>query len=376
MVHFPLDTQCIGVNDEMKQQFASVNQTVGKPVLNTMSSYGSDTLKTIENGVVPETRMKDADTVQSFCRRLIDNDDKRSFKRSRVNGLVDGNPPYRLSKLKEAARADACNVNWGIARAYMEAGVGAFYDLFSEAPGYFSIITSHGDDEHRDEYGRILSEEADKVIVKDAVIDYNMQRSQDQMVLHGCGPLMFENTQDVLPRAVNTGDLKVPEFTKSDTHYWEVCMLQIDYYPPELYAFIKDSEAATAVGWDVEYTKNVISNAMDVKTQPGIRYEWEFYQQELKNNSLAYYDDSKINRLAHVFWKEFDGRITPRRHRGTWTTRFRPRTNGAGMTPRLTPASNSYFVPLDVTPRGTNVCIRCISTEATADTITLSLVWV
>ena len=275
-----------------------------------MSSYGSDTLKTIENGVVPETRMKDADTVQNFVRRLIDNDERRSFKRSRVNGLIDGNSPYRLSKLKEAGMAGNCNVNWGIARAYMEAGVGAFYDLFSEAPGYFSIITSHGDDEHRDEYGRILSEEADKVIVKDAVIDYNMQRSQDQMVLHGCGPLMFENTQDVLPRAVNTGDLKVPEFTKSDTHYWEVCMLQIDYYPPELYAFIKDATAASQVGWDVEYTKNVISNAMDVKTQPGIRYEWEFYQQELKNNSLAYYDDSKINRLAHVFWKEFDGRIT------------------------------------------------------------------
>lgn len=275
-----------------------------------MSSYGSDTLKTIENGKVPQTRMRSADTVQNFVRRLVDNDERRAFKRSRVNGLVDGNPPYRLSKLKEAGRADACNVNWGIARAYMESGVGAFYDLFSEAPGFFSITTSHGDDEHRDEYCRIMSEEADKVLVNDNVVDYNMQRSQDQMVLHGCGPLMFENGQDVLPRAVNTGDLKVPEFTKSDTHYWETCMVQIDYYPPELYAYIKNEQAASAVGWDVEYTKNVIQNAMDVKTQPGIRYEWEFYQQELKNNSLAYFDDSKINRLAHVFWKEFNGRIT------------------------------------------------------------------
>ena len=224
--------------------------------------------------------------------------------------MVNGNPPYKLSKLKEAGLAGNCNVNWGIARAYMESGTGAFYDLFSEAPGFFSIVTSHGDDEHRDEFSRILSSEADQIILKDPVWDYNVQRSQDQMVLHGNGPLMFEDAFQVLPRAVNTGDLKVPEFTKSDTHYWEACMLQIDYYPPELYEFIKDPEYASKVGWYVEYTRNVIQNAMDVKTQPGIRYEWDFYQQELKNNSLMYYDDSKINRLAHVFWKEFDGKIT------------------------------------------------------------------
>lgn len=275
-----------------------------------MPSDNTATLKTIENGVVPKCRMENAAAVQDFVRRLAYADDKRAFKRSRVEGLVAGNPPYKLSKLKEAGRADAANVNWGVARAYMEAGVGAFYDLFSEAPGYFNIITSFGDDEYRDEYSRIMSAEADRIFIKDPVMDYNMQRSQDQMVLHGCGPLMFEGAYQVLPRAVNTGDLKVPEFTKSDTHYWETCMLQIDYYPPELYDFIKDEAAAIAVGWDIEYTKNVIQNAMDIKLQPGIRYEWEFYQQELKNNSLAYYDDTKVSRLAHVFWTEFDGRIT------------------------------------------------------------------
>ncbi len=60
----------------------------------------------------------------------------------------------------------------------------------------------------------------------------------------------------------------------------------------------------------MEYTKRVIENAMDIKFQHGISYDWEFYQQELKNNSLSYYDDSKVSRIAHVFWKEFDGRIT------------------------------------------------------------------
>lgn len=277
-----------------------------------MSAYDSNQLKTLNPDLsVPYTRMQDAESVQSFMRRLIDDDEKRSRKRSLVNGLVDGNPPYRRGDLLKANRADACNVNWNISRAYLESATGAFYDLYSEAPGYFSIRTSFGrTEDEKEQSSRIMSEEADRIISLDPVFDYVMQQSIWNMVLHGCGPLLFEDAFKILPRAFACGDLKLPEFTYSDTHYWEVCGVQVVYYPPELYAFIKDEEAAEAMGWNVEYTKEVIKYAMDIRQTAGIQYEWEQYQQELKNNTLAYYDNSKICRLVHVLWKEFDGRIT------------------------------------------------------------------
>lgn len=277
-----------------------------------MSAYQSDYLETIRpDGTIPETRMKDAQSVQDFFRRCIDDDEKRSKKRALVNGLVDGNPPYRRTDLLKANRADAANVNWNISRSYLEAATGAFYDLYSEAPGFFSIRTAFGrSEDEKETFSRVLSEEADRIISLDPVWDYQMQQSIWNMVLHGCGPLLFEDAFKILPRAFACGDLKVPEFTYSDTHYWEVCGVQVVYYPPELYAFIKDEEAAEAMGWDVEYTKEVIKNAMDIRQTAGIQYEWEQYQQELKNNTLAYYDNSKICRVVHVLWKEFDGRIT------------------------------------------------------------------
>lgn len=276
-----------------------------------MSVYGSDSLLTIgQDGKVPDCRMKDARQTQDFARRLIDNDTRRSYKRSRVNGIVDGNPPFKLSLLRQANRADACNVNWGIPRSYLESAVGAFYDLFSEAPGFITFRTSYGTPEQRNQWSNDASALANDIIKKDTVFDYNMQLSQWDMVLHGCGPLFFEDYYTVLPRAVACGDLKVPEFTRSDTYYWDAGFIQITYYPPELFAFIQDEQAATAAGWDVAYVRRVIQNAMDIRVQAGIQYEWEFYQQELKNNSLNYYDDSKICRLALVFWKEFDGTIT------------------------------------------------------------------
>lgn len=275
-------------------------------------TYSGDALQTLNPDLsVPFTRMKDAQTVQDFFRRCIDDDEKRSKKRALVNGLVDGNPPYRRGDLLKANRADACNVNWNISRSYLESATGAFYDLYAEAPGYFSIATQYGkSNQERSDNSRIMSEEADRIISLDPVWDYQIQQSIWNMVLHGCGPMLFEDAYAILPRAFACGDLKVPDFTYSDTHYWEVGGVQGVYYPPELYSFIEDEQTATKMGWDVEYTKRVIAAAMDIRQTAGIQYEWEQYQQELKNNSLAYYDNSKICRLVHVFWKEFDGRIT------------------------------------------------------------------
>jgi hypothetical protein len=274
--------------------------------------YSSGSLATLDTKTLeaPTTRMKNAMEVQNFARRLINNDAKRSYKRSRLNGLIDGMPPYKASKLREQGRADAANVNWGRARSYMESGAGSFYDLFSEAPGFITISTSHGTPEQQQTWNSIMSEEADWMLKHNPVWDYEMSISIDNIVLHGVGPLMFEDAYRCLPKAFLCGDLKVPEFTKSDSFYWESAMIQATYYPTELYEFIQNEARAKAVGWYVEQTRKVIANAIGIRNESGIMYEWEFYQSELKNNALSYYDESKICRLAHVFWKEFDGRIT------------------------------------------------------------------
>lgn len=262
------------------------------------------------DGSVPETRMSNPASVQNVVRRFYDNDTRRNWKRARVNGLYDGNPPYSASKLRDEGRAERCNANWGTGRSYIESGVGAFYDLATEAPGHFSLEVDHGNFEQRTAWARILMTEADRVINNDGAWDYELQLSQTEMVLHGCGPLFFENPFSVLPRVVHCGDLKVPERTRACTKYWEIASIDLDYYPSELYEFINDPEAAGTVGWDVEHTREVIQKAMNLTQQDGRTYNWEFYQTELKNGSFTYYDETKICRLAHVFWKEFDGRIT------------------------------------------------------------------
>lgn len=269
------------------------------------------TLQTLpESGPPPECRMQDALATQAFVKRLSDNDGSRSKKRARVNGLVDGNPPYKAANLRAAGRAEACNVNWGTARSTLETSSGGFYDLSTEAPGIFDFLTDFGPQEQRGIWSSIACRHANKIIRDDPKWDAYEQKSQKQMVLHGVGPYVFEDSQTVFPKSILAGDLKVPEFTPSNTEDWDAASIEVTYYPPELYKFIQNAEAATTAGWDVKYTRRVIANAIDVRQQQDQNYDWEWCQQQMKNNSLTYYDDSKIVRVAHVFWREFDGRVT------------------------------------------------------------------
>lgn len=284
---------------------------MSEPVTGGSINGTDDGLRTIEDNVIPECRMKNAISTQDMVRRLIDDDEPRSRKRALVDGLVDGNPPYKAAKLRAAGRADAANFNAGTGRSYMESASGALYDLFSEAPGYVSVQTSHGNDEQKVEWSRSMSLEADVMFATDFNFNQDMQLSQLETTLHGTGPLFFENEHNVFPMSIETGDLLIPDRARSQLSRWELAAVLWNYHPPELYDFISNPPVSKQVGWRVGYTRKVIQTAMDEKTQDARNRNWEWYQTELKSNSFNYVSNAtKVCKLAHVLWKEFDGKIT------------------------------------------------------------------
>lgn len=276
-----------------------------------MADLGStDQLQSINDGVVPECRMHNAQGVQDLVQRLIRDDQRRARKRAEVDGLVDGNAPFNSAKLADANRKDAANFNDGTGRAFLESGAGAIYDLSTEAPGRVQIITTHGNSEQQVDYSRIMSEKADLMFVRDMSWDSREQTSQNETVLHGTGPYYFEDGYSVLPRSITSGNLLIPDTASSDPLEWEEAAILDSYSPPRLYQFISNPESAEKVGWNVEHTKLVIAAAMDQQKQLKSMYDWEWYQNQIKTNSLNYTDGVRMCKLAHVFWKEFDDRIT------------------------------------------------------------------
>lgn len=266
------------------------------------------------DATVPETRIKDAGKLQDILQGFIDKDLQggRSWKRAKVQSIVDGNPPYSAARLAKLGRKDATNVNFGTARSFLAQAEGIFFDLATEAPTMLVIRTDpkKGTEEQRVEWGNTMTEVAHDILNRNPKWQYVLQCSQKQMTLQGCGPLWFEDKHRIIPRQCIAGDLLVPENVESETDYWELSFIKVDYKVHELWKFIEDEDAATARGWDVDYVKQVIMHAVPKQQAAPYTQNWEWVQQQFKQNSYASFWDTDVIQCAHCWWVEFGGRIT------------------------------------------------------------------
>lgn len=280
---------------------------------------------------VPETRMQSATQARNIITRAIQYDQtQRDWKRARLKGLVDGNPPYTQANLVAAGRANECNVNWRIAKYFLTLAQGMVYDVFSQAESYptvkldpWAVAEAVGDqvgylpkDADVEAWSNVVTEEFDRLQRRDPSFDCTNQQSQGQSVLFGVGPLGFDDDLDWRPWSYEAKCLFVPDMAKSDQKFWEWAAIVVDYTPDKLYERIANPEAAQMRGWNIGATRRSIMYAHPL-TRTGVMYQnWSYHQDMLKNGSFYYADQSKMIRAAHFYFREFpkdgeeSGRIT------------------------------------------------------------------
>ena len=277
----------------------------------TFDGLGLRTLAS-DADVPPDCRMTSAHETYDLVQRYIDADERRAKKRALVDGLVDGNPPQNPARMRDAGLAPNTNVNWGTGASYLSATKGAYYDLGTEAPGTVAITVGGAwPDEKCAEWGEIMSRHADYEFMVDRNWDLRTQLSAWEMTLHGTGPFYWDDPHTVFPEAIATRQLLVDDMAKCETDEWESAAILFDYYPPRLYRKIVNEDTARDAGWRPQYTKLVIARAMPIEQRDGQQYDWEYYQNLLKTSSFGWTAQSdKVCKLAHVFWREFNNRIT------------------------------------------------------------------
>ena len=260
-------------------------------------------LENISEDGVPESRLNDASSVQSMVKSMIRADDRRSKVRAKVKGLVDGNAPYNSGELQRTGQSFRTNVNFREGESFLNMGMSAFFDVFSEVPTYATVKINHGDVNDSEKYSRIITEEFDRMQKKDGSFDYMMQLSQHEMVLYGTGPMIFEDSTDWRCKPMKSADLLVPEGTKSNVEDWDMCVVRSQYRAHELFKFIRNEKAAAKAGWTVDAAKKAIMGAHPDSI--GSNHTWEKTQQELRNNDLSYSSRCDVITVAHVFYREF-----------------------------------------------------------------------
>lgn len=261
----------------------------------------------LPSGSPPETRIGDAQQAKGIYQRLWRADlQYRAPKRATLNGLRDGNPPFRQADLDNAGMSHRCNINFRVSESYLNNAVGAFYDLFNEAPTYATIRLKKGSSEQIASWSRSVTLHFDWLCRGEPRFDYDAQRSQDEMVWHGKGPFVFQDIFDWRPSAILERQLLVPDMTLSDTSYWgNVAIIIMEYQVDELWQYIRNEREATMLGWNVERAKQAIINASPESSKGGMWNRWEYHQQMLKNGSAYYAGSSKTVSVSHVFCREF-----------------------------------------------------------------------
>ena len=131
------------------------------------------------------------------------------------------------------------------------------------------------------------------------------------MTLFGIGPMVFEDTLDWRCKPVKAGDLLVPERTKSNVNEWTVAVVRAVYQVHEMYGYIKNPEVAAEMGWNVESVRKAIMDSAPEEEGRNSSRQWEWYQQQIRNNDLSYSSRCNVIRVSHVYYREFPTDATP-----------------------------------------------------------------
>lgn len=275
---------------------------------NVSSITSEDDGKTFK---VPDSRIGTAADARSIIGVLTRAEQTRSLRRSKINGLLNGNRPWSQALLQSKGQGERTNLNLREGEGFVAAAKTPYYDLFREVDRYAQFTLDYGDEPTRQE------EWSDKVAMRYhyALDDWDglemaIQRSQYQMVVHGAGPMVWTNARDWRSESRMAGQILVPDDASADVEEWETCAIPRSYLPSDLWMEIKDESAATAAKWNVPAVKEAIMKAAPDSLQERFGSTWEYYEGEIRKGSAGYDNKSKRIFVVDLFQKEFTGKIS------------------------------------------------------------------
>jgi hypothetical protein len=258
---------------------------------------------------VPDSRIGSAADARSLVNKLKDGEWERSRRRARINGNLNGNRPW--PSLVGQGQADRANFNQREGEGFVAAAKTPYYDLVFEVDRYAKFtIDYEGEPSRISDWEEKVGTRYHYALDNWDGMDANFQRSQYQMVVHGVGPMAWEDARDWRSKSAMAGQFLVPDDASADIEEWETAAKPRSYLPSDLYDLIKDESAATAAKWNVDVVKQAIMSASEKIFQDTHGHKWEFYEAEIRRGAVAWNNKSKRIFVADIFQKEFSGKIS------------------------------------------------------------------
>ena len=163
-----------------------------------------------ESGEAPKYRIATAAAALTIFNKLKQEDNKDAFRRSIIQGMIDGNPPYKQSELDEAGLGHITNVNFLTMRSNLDARAAAAHELVFEVDRIAECkplrpVSQVNPDLAHD--SMVVSEEFSQMVT-----DWDGFQSAVDMAIResdatGIGFMLFPDEWDWKPRAFKRGTL-------------------------------------------------------------------------------------------------------------------------------------------------------------------------
>lgn len=265
-------------------------------------------LATLDNkGNVPRGRLRDAASARAIRRHLVTADETSAINRRRNQAMFDGEPPYSAARQKLTLQAQSANLNFGEARRWMEVATSGYVGLINGVETLLRCKATQGTLAEQKVWENIIAAEYSHMVRSWPAFDHKFLLLAQHFIGHGVGVTYFETDMDWRWNVCGLSDFVFPRQTPATETAIEIAFAKKEYYVHELYALIRDEEAAAEVGWNVELVKQAIREAAATGYTSD---EIEKVQQELKNNDLFCSVKSATIKVIHTWVRELDGSIS------------------------------------------------------------------
>jgi hypothetical protein len=263
-------------------------------------------LKTIDaEGQAPKSRLSDANIAQQIYWNTHQANLGRNNYGAYLQGICDGNPPYRQSSLRTGGQGWRANFSTRESKSRKDAAKTPYYDLFSSGPTYASVNTSVRDRISASDASGVITEEFDRMMKSWIGFDMNVWTMLDCFVGFGRGWLFWPRAEDWHFKRIPWWKVRFPDGADVDPEEWDMFTIQHNYAPVNLNKYIREPEVAGAGGWNVKRVREAIRNATPY--DPQSTQDMMAVQQMIADQDIQIMYRSNTVQAASVFVKEFDG---------------------------------------------------------------------
>lgn len=270
---------------------------------NPNSPFPLETLN--HDNVAPKSRLDNANIAQQIYWNLHQGNFGRNNYGAYLQGICDGNPPYRQSGLRASGQGWRANFNNRESKSRKDSAKTPYYDLFASGPTFADCITKEKGQIPAQDASGVITEEFHTMLDSWPAFDPNIWQMLDSFVGFGRGYLFWPQADIWHFSVVPWWKVRFPDGTGVDPDGWSLFSIQHEFDPVTLNSYVRDAKTAQAAGWNVKRVQEAIKNS--VPYDPSSAKDMMAVQQMVTDQDIQLMYRASTIQAASIYVKEFDG---------------------------------------------------------------------